>query len=131
MLAKSAVGSSALLQQQQYRILPCSQTVSLRTSSNVYREFRFNHVFSNDTPQPDIFRKVTIPLLKTVLKDFKDATLISYGARMTGKSTLMGSYPAFYMHENVLASTLGFIFEQTSRLRDVFRYMMSKERVVR
>ncbi len=56
-----------------------------------------------------------IPLLKTALKDYKDASLVVHGAKNTGKSTFIGSYSTFYLHENILTSTLGFLFEQFSK----------------
>lgn len=70
---------------QQYKIFPTTQTIAIKMANNQSREFKFNEVFTYSTQYSQIFKKLMIPLLKTVLKDNKDATLISYGAKGTGK----------------------------------------------
>jgi len=75
----------------------------------------FNEIFQNDTSFPTLFKKVMIPILKTAVKDYKDASLVLFGGRGSGKTKLIGSYSTFYLHENLLASTLAFIFEQVSK----------------
>jgi len=59
-----------------------------------------------------------LPLLETVYYHKKDATLVGYGPRGTGKSTTLGFYEGFFNARNALRDSLSYFYTKVEELKN-------------
>lgn len=86
------------------------KSVAVIGASSCRKEFSFNEVFSHGINENKLYIEGLLPLLETVFYEHKDATLISFGPKNTGKSTILGITPKFYKRQNMLNEALNYFF---------------------
>ena len=84
--------------------------VFVKQNAHSERKFNFDGVFTGGMNNDDMYVTALLPLLETVLYKHKDATLLLFGPRNTGKSSLMGIKHGFHRTQNILNETLNYFY---------------------
>ena len=58
---------------------------------NYDKTYRFDHVFSSDTGQDGIYRKIVSPVIRKSLDVADNAAILAYGQTGAGKTHTMGT----------------------------------------
>lgn len=74
------------------------------------REYKFDGIFLDARNTDKFYLHAVLPILETVFQNHKDATLISYGPKFTGKSTLVGDVSNFYETRNIVNESIYYFF---------------------
>lgn len=78
------------------------------------KSFKFDHVFSCDCTQLDIYQKIALPIVDQVFKGY-NGTIFAYGQTGSGKTYTMSGNPKENQSRGIIPNTFSHIFSQISR----------------
>jgi len=87
-----------------------NKVITVKDKVGSQKQFTFNEVFNHGVNDNRMYIEGLLPLLETVFYEHKDATLISFGPKNTGKSTILGIDPKFYKKQNMLNEALNYFY---------------------
>ena len=93
--------------------------VNMKDNSGHDHVFTFDGVFNTGIHENKLYINSLLPLLEAVFYDHKDATLISFGPKNTGKSTILGINTKFYKRQNMLNESLNYFYGKAKETSDL------------
>lgn len=107
---QSSAGRNALLS---FRVPPASTSDYVNNSPNGFT-FRFNHIFSPEATQTDVFDACARPIVESCLQGY-NGCLFAYGQTGSGKTYTMTGGAESYSARGIIPRTLQHVFDVGSR----------------
>lgn len=85
-------------------------TLTIQVNPKIYREFSFHKILDFDEDFDTLFKIIIMPMLRCTIKGKQDSSLMLFGIS-DYIIQLVGAYTNFFKNNNILTSTLAFIFE--------------------
>jgi len=97
--------------------LPLHSEHDVVNNSRTHYGFQFNGILDQNADQDDVFRRVGLPAVKSVLEGF-NSTIFAYGQTGSGKTFTITGGPEKYADRGIIPRSISYLFNEFQLLKD-------------